>query len=240
MLVVVGLLFVYKHYRRELATIRLRDARLLRKLPVTAIAEAQSGLVKFVGVAKSDQGVMSYFDRVPCVAHRMVTTTYEGSRRVGTVIEHRYRISREWQLVPFVLDDGSGSIAIDPRGAAIDYEVCHPDENGTVQEHRIRAGDRIAVVGHIDVAQSGGYRTATRTDAVKFVSPPMLSWRTDDEFLPVLRPPPVPVALASIGPAGNPAADVTGNTLQMVICAGGSLFVGLFFFARFARAAAQV
>jgi hypothetical protein len=39
--------------------------------------------VKLVGVTKAEQGVMSYFERQPCVIRRRVVTTVSGYKRVG-------------------------------------------------------------------------------------------------------------------------------------------------------------
>ncbi len=85
LLVMVALVVIIRHWRREFASISFRDAKALTTMPVTPVNALKPGLVKLVGVAKAEQGVMSYYERQPCVLHRRVVSTVSGYTRVGKV-----------------------------------------------------------------------------------------------------------------------------------------------------------
>jgi hypothetical protein len=231
--VVVALLFVIKHFRRTLATITLADAKLLRSLPDTKLSELKPGLVKLVGIAKAEHGVMSYFERQPCVVHRRAVTTVTGYQRVGNVSYAQTLTSHEWTAIPFQLDDGTGAIWVDPRpvGTRIDYEVGHTDEESDVQEHYIRLGDRVTVIGEIEMLPTAeGYRARGHTQDVsqyaRFKGPVLLSWRSDREFLPSLTPPWPALALGALGVMGLAFATLDGQLTAVAISSSAAFVMG--------------
>ena len=64
-------------------------------------------------------GIIRYSDRVPCsvISPRSETECY-----FYRVILPRYRDCQETLWVPFFLDDGTGKLLIDPRGAETDLQ----------------------------------------------------------------------------------------------------------------------
>ena len=195
-----------QHYRHELALISLRDARRLAEVPETPLAEVRDGaLVKLVGAVAADESVISYFDRVPCVARKI-----EFRSHVGTSLELGWsgvqtvtvtEIQRELRTVPFRVETDGGHVPIDPRQAVFDFEVAGGEEGSNVHEHRIRLGEKVAVVGTVRVRPEGGYRDAPAGPRVQFTGPVLVSWRTEREFLPRTRPPALAVALLAVGVA---------------------------------------
>ncbi len=242
---VIGLMVSLRYYRRALATISLRDLRLLQRLPETKVSELKPGLVRLVGVAQAEQGVMSYFERQPCVLHRRAVTTISGRERVGNVTYTQTFTSQEWTAIPFQLDDGTGKIWVDPRivGTRVDYEEGTTDEANPVQEQFIRLGDKVSVVGEIEMLpDSDGYRARARTNDVaeyaRFKGPVLVSWRSDAEFLPNLTPPLPAVALAAFGLGGLILATFEGQLALVAGLSTASVVMGLMatgFVLRFAR-----
>jgi len=170
---------------------------------------------------------MSYFHRVPCIAHRMMTTVQTGSRYVGNTVVTTFRTSREWQIFPFEIDDGTGKVMVSPRGATIDYETASP-EDGTsaVEEQYVRDGDTLVVIGDVEVRSDPNYRDAYQPDRVRFVRPPLVSWRSEPENLPRMSLPPISSALTLAGIAGMTSAVINDQWQLMLICSIGSAIVG--------------
>lgn len=231
--VLVALVVMVRHWRREFATISYRDANLLATMPVTRVDALKPGLVKLVGVAKAEQGVMSYYERQPCVLHRRVVSTVSGYRRVGRVTYAETFQTHEWTAVPFQLDDGTGTLWVDARvgGTRVDYELGTSDETSDVQEQYIRLGDRVTVIGEIEMLSSdGGYRNAAHSrDAsqyARFRGPVLVSWRTDAEFQPKVLPPWPAMLLAAVGIIGLSAAAWDGHLMMVAIASCASMVMG--------------
>lgn len=242
LLVVVALLLYVRRWKSELGALTYRDARLLRSLPTTKLSELKPGLVKLVGIARAEQGVMSYYDRQPCVLHRRVVTTVSGYERVGRATVAHTFTTHEWAAIPFQLDDDGTLLWVDPRtpGTRVDYEIGNSDEASEVQEQFIRLGDRITVVGEIEMLSSSqDYRSSGRTgDAsqyARFRGPVLVSWRTDEEFYPKLRPTLATLALGAVGLGGVLAAAWDGQLVMVGVLSGASLLMGLVAMAQFAR-----
>ena len=195
MVLAVGVANVVLHVRRLFRGIGFRGARDLALLPVTPISQARVGRMKFRGVARGRGHVRSLVNDVPCVARRRITWSRGAA---GNQMESE----RQW--VSFDLDDGSGvPISIDPNEAVLDYEtVTLPDAGAGVEEQYIRDGDDLVVVGEVAASPGAGYRD--RPDGqIRFVRPPLVSWRSEPETLPRLRPPLVPTVLVLVGSAGT-------------------------------------
>lgn len=242
LLVMVAIIVIARHLRGALGALTLREARLLRALPVTSINAMKPGLVKLVGVAKAEQGVMSYYERQPCVVHRRAVTTVSGYKHVGTATYAQTFTSHEWTAIPFQLDDGTGLLWVDPRapGTRVDYELGTTDEESAVQEQFIRLGDRVTVIGEVEMLPNNeGYRSGGRTvDAsqyARFRGPVLLSWRSDEEFLPRLAPPWPAVAVGLFGLAGLVAAAWDGQLLLVGALSATSMVAGLLAMGQLAR-----
>lgn len=234
LLLVVALIVVWRYWRREFAAISFADAKLMRTLPVTPINALTPGLVKLVGVTKAQQGVMSYFERQPCVIHRRMVTTVSGYKTVGKATYAETFTTREWTTIPFQLDDGTSTIWVDPRvaGTRVDYETGNADENSDVQEQYIRLGDRVTVIGEIEMLpNSEGYRGAGHgTDAsayARFKGPVLVSWRSDAEFVPRVTPPLPALAVGLVGIAGIFMAAWDGQLVMVGVLSGASMMMGL-------------
>lgn len=231
--VVIALVVVFKHLRREFATMSWSDYRLLKSLPVTRVNELEPGLVKLVGNAKAEQGVMSYYDRQPCILLRRGVTTVSGYSQVGrTTYQHTFS-THEWTAVPFQLDDGTALLWVDPRvpGTRVDYETGNTDENSDVQEQFIRLGDKVTVIGEIEMLpNSDSYRSSGRAqDAsqyARFKGPVFVSWRSDAEFLPKALPPWPALALGAVGLVGIMAATLAGQIAVVGLVALVSMVMG--------------
>jgi hypothetical protein len=187
LVLLVGLirLFVAVHDARgRIGFFALRE---LRSRAVTPIAEARAGRVKLAGTARAEATRTSQTSQLECIAiHRMNV-----SESAGTITERHERYA-----APFELDDGTGTIAIDPAGAVLDLEVLQPFGNGSwMLEEVLRNGDSVVVVG--DLAPDAPRRFAT---------PPLVSWRSIPEAipkLPVQWPEVVSSSLAAIGAVGS-------------------------------------
>jgi hypothetical protein len=242
LLVASALLVMWRYWRREFATISFRDARLLREFASTPINALKPGLVKLVGVTKAEQGVMSYFERQPCVIHRRVVTTVSGYKQVGKTTYAETFTTREWTTIPFQLDDGTGTIWVDPRvaGTRVDYETGNADEDSDVQEQYIRLGDRVTVIGEIEMLPNNeGYRAAGHgIDAslyARFKGPVLVSWRSDAEFVPKVTPPWPAMVLALVGAAGMAMAAWDGLIEMVLALSVTSLIMGIIAMASVAR-----
>jgi hypothetical protein len=205
-------LSILHHYRQQLGPMSVREARQLASLPITPIAHARQGLVKLLGVVGASTTETSYYHRCACAVlelhHYQVLDTTSGPRRV--------LIRKETRLNPFWIEDETGRMAIDPTLARIDYEVEGSDLESTIEEHRIRVGERVAILGV--VRRSGPQLTqpmraaSTNFDqGLEFVGQPLITWRSEPEVYPRLSPPPGGVALS----AGSIGMAVLGSLLNL-------------------------
>lgn len=205
------------HVRRQFRGLGLRGAVDLASLPITPIAEARTGRVKFCGKARGTGTVQSTVNRVACIAHRRAIWSQESVNGVGVVRKYS-----EMQAFPFELDDGSGAVlTLDPRDAIVDYETLSlPSGGSEVEEQYLRDGDTLVVVGNIEVDTREGYRDHGAPQ-VRFVEPPLISWRSEPETLPRLTPPLLSTALTLFGAAATTwACLVPHNEVDVPILVG--------------------
>jgi hypothetical protein len=200
------------HYRQQLGPMTLREARQLARLPVTPIAHAHEGLVKLVGTVGTSTTVASYYHREPCAClelrHYEVVSAAGGAKRA--------LVRTEREVHPFWIEDESGRIMVDPDTARIDYEVEGTDLENAVEEHRIRVGERVAVLGVVRRAgpQLSLPMRRASTDFEQgwaFVGSPLVTWRSEPEVYPRLAPPTGGVALS----AGSIGLAVLGAVLRL-------------------------
>ncbi|MDP3276584.1 MAG: hypothetical protein Q8Q09_15410 [Deltaproteobacteria bacterium] len=189
-----------KHYRRQLGPMTFREARQLRDMPTTPIGQAQSGLVKIVGRVVGTQTEWSFYHRVPCVS--LVLHHFEVSS--GMVNSQRTLVRVERWSHPFFVEDDTGRLAIDPTTVRIDHEREGTDLESTIEEHRLRAGERVVVLGKVRRIQNVSVHPMRRapTDiesGLVLVGSPLVSWRSEAEVAPRLVPPSGSMVLTSVG-----------------------------------------
>jgi hypothetical protein len=167
-----------------LASLLLKDRGLsqaalreLRTMPVTPLAAAQDGRVKLSGVARGSQTEASVVGQVPCIAIRRVNVS-ENANVVRTTTYER--------AFPFELDDGSGKLLVDPTGAKLDLEPLSTlGQTSSLEERCLRDGDTVVVIGDIVTSRGGG----GGAPEIRFVTPPLISWRSIPETISGYRPP---------------------------------------------------
>jgi len=187
-----------QHYRQQLGPMTLAEVRALAKLPATPIAHCREGYVKLVGVVGSDQPVMGIYGAVPVAVRELHHYAVEGrglaARRVLARIERTD--------APFWVEDDTGRVTLHPDEARIDYESEGLDDESMLEEHRLRVGERVAVlvsVKRLDhVAQQPFRQAMVQGDqGLQLLGAPLVTWRTEPEVLPRLVPPLRGVALSA-------------------------------------------
>lgn len=205
-------LSLVNHYRQQLGPMTVREARMLPKMEITPIALARTGLVKLVGKVGATTTVQSYYHRVDCVAldlhHYDIVDSASGPRRV--------LVRKESTLRPFWIEDDSGRLAIDPAKVRIDFEIEGADVESTIEEHRIRVGEQVVVLGHVrragpQLSQPMRRASTNFDDGVELAEGALLTWRTEPEVYPRLGPPTGGLALG----AGSVGMAVLGALLNL-------------------------
>lgn len=202
-----------QHYRRQLGPMTLREARLLKCLPATPIAEASSGLVKLVGVVGASATAQSYYHRVPCACLELHHYETHGSAGGNP---RRVFVRKERDVHPFWIDDGTGRLVIDPARARIDYEIEGTDQESSIEEHRIRVGERVAVLATLRCTAPQLTHPMRKAPSdfesrIEIVGECLVTWRSEPEVYPHLAPPIGSVALS----AGSLGMAVLGAILNL-------------------------
>lgn len=179
-----------QHYKQQLGPLTLFEVRALRTLPVTAISEARSGFVKLEGVVGCESPITGFFGQIPLAVREIHAYGYDGhgvkARRVLS------RVERSESL--FWIDDETGRVSIDPRQCRIDFESEGADGDSMLEEHRLRVGERVALLGEIrdgfGLAQHPLRWAPSDTPgrSLTFVGEPVVTWRTEPEVQPRLWP----------------------------------------------------
>ncbi len=205
-------LSVRQYYRQQFGPMTLRESRLLRSMPSTPIALAHDGLVKLVGTIGSDAVSSSYYHRTPCAClelhHYDVVAAGGRPKRTLTKIER--------QLHEFWVEDETGRVIIDPEHARIDYEIEGTDIESAIEEHRLRVGERVVVMGRVRRAgprltQPMRRAAADFDNRLEFIGEPLVTWRSEPEVYPRILPPAGGVALS----AGSVGLAVLGSLLNL-------------------------
>lgn len=201
---VAGILLAIHLGRARVGTRALRE---LRSLPVTTIAAAREGRVKLSGVARAAQTETSVVGQIRCIALRRVMLSQTPG---GRTVTQRYE-----RAFPFELDDGSGTVVVDPAGSTLDLEILQTLGKGSfLMEEVIRDSDTVVVLGDIAPSSSGSF---------SFLMPPLISWRSIPEAIPALLIPwgQVISGLALLaGLSGIVHSLVTGDALDREILLG--------------------
>jgi hypothetical protein len=199
-------------YRQQLGPMTLHEARSLERLPITPIAHATSGLVKLVGTLGCEHPGLSVQGGVVTAVREVHHYAVEGrglrARRVLV------RVERSEQ--PFWVEDDTGRVLLDPAECRIDFEADAGDGESLVDELRLRLGERVAIVGEVQrgavMAQHPMRRSQSSAgEGLRFVRPPVVTWRTEPEVMPRLLPPTGGVALS----ASTVGMAVLGALLQI-------------------------
>lgn len=201
-----------QHYRRQLGPMTLADVRALTELDPTPIALCREGFVKIVGTLGCDAPERSLYGDAPVAVREVRHYAVEGRGASGQRVLSRVERSTH----PIWIEDDSGRITLDPLAARIDYEVDGSEVEPMIEELRLRVGERVAVLGpvarDVAVAHHPMRRSAVQTDgAVRFLAPPLVTWRTEPEVYPKLLPPAGATALS----ASSIALAVLGALLRV-------------------------
>ena len=131
----------------------LRRKLLIQSVPSSTVRGAALGLVEVSGTATGPYSIISPLSRTECYFY--------------CAILPRHGDCQETLCVPFFLDDGTGELLIDPRGAETDLQPSFSEDiewdsapdyirhflsrhgvtSGQVEEYCIRANDRLFVTG---------------------------------------------------------------------------------------------
>ncbi len=108
--VFAGLYLFYKGFRL------LQKRHLILDTPVSKVRSAALGMIEINGLAVGPYTLIAPITERPCYFHR--TVVWEWKRRGKN--NQWVKIAAESTHVPFFLDDNTGKVMIDPRGAELD------------------------------------------------------------------------------------------------------------------------
>jgi E3 Ubiquitin ligase len=114
----VGIYWFVKGFRL------LQRKRLILNTPTSKVQSAAMGLVEISGLAARPYSMTSPLKRVECFYYRSVAWQL---KRRGKDTEWA-KVAEEVLHVPFYVDDGSGKVLIDPRGAEMDLHCDFKEE----------------------------------------------------------------------------------------------------------------
>ncbi len=125
--IVVGLYMFFRGFGL------LRRKLLIQSVPSSTVRSAALGLVELSGTATGPYSVISPLSKTECYFYRAILP--------------RHGDCQETLCVPFFLDDGTGKLLIDPRGAETDFEPSFSEDVEWDSAPCIRANDRLFVTG---------------------------------------------------------------------------------------------
>ena len=94
----------------------LARRRLITSTPQSKIRSAAVGLVEVSGLAVGPHTVHAPISGLPCFYYRTIAWEHKDSGRSNDW----QKVAEEILYLPFFLDDGTGKLLIDPRGAELD------------------------------------------------------------------------------------------------------------------------
>ena len=199
-------------YRQQLGPMTLREVRALEHLSPTPIAHATTGLVKLVGTLGCEHPGVSLQGGLATAVREVHHYAVEGRGLRARRVLLRVERSEE----PFWVEDDTGRVMLDPAHCRFDFEADSGEGESLVDELRLRLGERVAIIGEVQrgavLAQHPMRRSqASAADALRFVRPPVLTWRTEPEVMPRLLPPTGGMALS----ASTVGMAVLGALLQI-------------------------
>lgn len=150
----------------------------------TSIAELGPGRYHVRGRVVPIHTTASEVDGARCVYVERARYAHVGAGLVPLLRE----VDHGWAAHPFLLDDGTGTLRVDPCEALIECATATTD-GGLVAERRLRAGEEIELVASFRAADrssapdldEGPYRTAAAGwEAIADeVGPPRITYRTE-------------------------------------------------------------
>lgn len=173
----------------------LRRKRWIEDTPLTKIAAAAMGQVKILGKATGPYTLLSPLAGVDCYYYRAVAWDGKNAQEEGGLSR-----ATETLFVPFFVEDESGRLMIDPRGAHLElpYEFdeaiagesmseCarrflrrHGLSTGgatTVSEYAVKPGDSLLVLGTLQEAD-----TRARAGEVQYLSSEAADLQRREQF----------------------------------------------------------
>ncbi len=122
-------------WSRRAAPTRIEDGT--RRRAIAEIGEIGEGRFRIRGRIVPFETVASAVDGAQCVF--VIRASVDPQQGMLRDVEH------ELSAFPFRVDDGTGSIEVDPRRVIVDAPAAHGDA-GLVVEQRLRAGEEVEVV----------------------------------------------------------------------------------------------
>jgi hypothetical protein len=199
-------------YRQQLGPMSLTEVRALEHLAPTPIAHASTGLVKLVGTLGCEHPGMSIQGGLATAVREVHHNAIEGRG----VRARRVLVRVERSESPFWIEDDTGRVMLDPARCRIDFEADTGEGESLVDELRLRLGERVAIIGEVERGTTLALHPMRRSPAsagegLRFVRPPVVTWRTEPEVMPRLLPPTGGVALS----ASTVGMAVLGALLQI-------------------------
>lgn len=162
---------------------RVRRARPPQEIVESRhVTDLTEGRFRVVGRIGAMQTVSSAVDASPCVYVDVSEfRTFGGGALAQEVV-------REIRATPFLVDDGTGLVWVDPREAEIEA-VTVQEDLGLTAERRLRVGEEVEVVGtfrRLEVESEGGpYRGVSSVWSVGADAhgAPRVSYRTEPEMV---------------------------------------------------------
>ncbi|MCU0677948.1 MAG: E3 ubiquitin ligase family protein [Myxococcota bacterium] len=161
---------------------RVRRARPPQEIVESRhVSDLAEGRFRVVGRIGAMQTVSSAVDASPCVYVDVSEFRSFGGALAQEVV-------REVRATPFLVDDGTGLVWVDPREAEIEA-VTVQEDLGLTAERRLRVGEEVEVVGtfrRLEVESEGGpYRGVSSVWSVGSDAhgAPRVSYRTEPEMV---------------------------------------------------------
>lgn len=144
-LVLVGgvfFLMVARHARESVAVIRNRPISATAVADVTGVVEVQGAAQPIIedGEEFHPDDPILYTERIERVTDTEVDNTTPSSTTT---------VSEDEQKIPFLVEDSSGTVAVDPQGATLNFRERRTSRGGRRQRYRgdIKPGDTVHVFG---------------------------------------------------------------------------------------------
>jgi len=145
----------------------LQRKRLILNTPTSTVRAASLGAVEISGKVVGPYTLISPLSESDCFYYRAVAHTSTSGEQ-----QKKTRLAEESLYVPFFLDDGTGCLMVDPRGAEMDLRTSLEEEYSpsqaaaftrhflarhgisvessvTLEEYCIREGDHLFVLGRL-------------------------------------------------------------------------------------------